>query len=181
MPDFDTKGIFSEAYRVLTEGTSPKLIESIETDFSLPFVGRGTTRLAFRADTHCDGNPTVVKIAIEDRGGQNAIARENQLWQRADKPQRELLTPILEADEENRWLVMPAIDTGVSQAQAHEFHRRLTATGLAMRDVTKGDIGIHNTGWMLVDYAGCKEIQRTPVTKEKMKTIVDKRWNGWTK
>jgi hypothetical protein len=176
----DGEDAFARAHSKVAESAGPTIIEDVERGLSLPFVGRGTTRIAFRADTYRDGAPTVVKIAIDGRGGRRAVERERDLWQNADETQRELLAPVRDVDDQNRWLVLPAVEVGVSPVQAHEFHRRLTAAGLAMRDVTPGDIGFCGDNWMLVDYAGCKPIEHTPVTKAKMKEIVDRRWCRWT-
>jgi hypothetical protein len=170
---------FVEVYTKLIEGTSPKRIRMIERTYSLSFIGRGTTRLAFRAGNYVPEGSPVVKIAIPGQAGRRAVEREADLWRKANDSQRNLLTPVLDEDDQNHWLLMPELDVGVEPTHAHDLHQRLTTAGMAMRDVTPGDIGIRNNDHMLVDYAGCKFIKNTPVTQNTMEQIVEQRWDGW--
>ncbi|MFB6187449.1 MAG: hypothetical protein ABEI86_11360 [Halobacteriaceae archaeon] len=176
---FEERDVFAEVYTELTEGTAPERIRKIERAYSLSFIGRGTTRLAFRADTHTGGDPIIVKIALQGQGGVNAVKRETELWRTADAAQRNLLAPVIAADTQHRWLTMPVIDAGVDTTQAHEFHRKLVAAGLAIQDVTPGDIGVLDGERKLIDYANCQKIKQTSVTRTQMKEIVERRWEQW--
>lgn len=179
MTAFDEEDIFREVYAEFTDGTGPSQIQRIEREYRLSLIGRGTTRLVFRTHSDVMEKTAIVKIGIPERAGPRMNERESGLWQAADSPQRELLAPVLATDPENRWLAMPLIDVGVTPEQAYDFHRQLTATGLAIRDVTPGDIGIYDGGPVLIDYGGCKPIEKTPVNSEEMFEIVEKRWEDW--
>lgn len=63
---------------------------------------------------------------------------------------------------------MPEFDVGVESMYPHHLDQRFTTAGMAMRDVTPGDIGIHNSDHMLVNYAGCKFTENTLITQNRV-------------
>lgn len=175
----DGRDAFARAFAELADGASPDAIRRVERACPLRLVGRGSTRLAFRSDATAGEGPVVVKVALAGLGGRRAVEREAALWESVEDAGRDLLAPVLAADSEHRWLAMPVVETGVSVDRAREFHRRLTAAGLVLRDVTPGDVGLLDGRPVLVDYAGCKPVAEAPVTRSEMARLVEQRWTEW--
>lgn len=134
------------------DDTESHIAESIQGT-GLDYVGQGDSRVVLLDQSgqylH-SANACVVKI--NKYGSNEANRTEVENWEKMSGPPKDHLLRVTDWDDNYRWVVMPYVDTNVTEEMLIELEKAFVKNGWSISDVNKRNAARVQDRAVLLDY-----------------------------
>lgn len=167
--------VFNSIHSVVADDATEKNIVKQIQGTPLDYIGQGDSRVVLldeSGDYLHSANACVVKI--NKYGDNNANRTEVQNWQDiTDEPKRYLMR-VTDWDDNYRWVVMPYVDTNVTDEMLNELEKTFIRNGWKVNDVNKRNAARVQDRAVLIDYdADIYRIDTTAMSVEERLALID--------
>lgn len=149
----DGVGLFNQLHADFAEAWQEEnVVERIE-DTGLEYIGQGDSRIVLLDETgEYLSQPYSCVVKVNKYGDNEANRTEVRNWESVEGQPKKHLMRVTDYDDEYRWVVMPYVDTNVTEEMLMEMEKAFIKNGLKIRDVNKRNAARVEDRAVMIDY-----------------------------